>query len=325
MDIALLKEIIESQDKRIHQTIIEELDKRMKYDKSLLVQENQYSSGRVRQKRPYRLLPTQNKGFGGIEKNENNINLNQHQRNSIFYGPPTNCSDLSRLGYTLNGYYLVKTDESNNEVKNLQSIYCAFKQPGGSFNSSTLEKRIGHLKLIDDNKSELSGGNFNSIGKKDVDVKGRGVMNTIILPPRMSNLINGLGKCAAIRDNVSIKNKNLIQWECNQEAKGMLWSWNETSFGSGNRHLCNGHGKCAASPRNSPSNIPLVQWESLDENGQKFHFLDLQSRPGFYLIKNDHGKCLAVPENKKYNGALIFVSHCNVSELGQHWKWYNMY
>ena len=291
----------------------------------LLVQENQYSSGRIRQKRPYRLLPTQNKGFGEIEKNENNINLNQHQGISIFYGPPTNCSDLSRLGYTLNGYYFVKTDESNNEVKNLQSIYCAFKQPEGPFNSSsTLEKRIGHLKLIDGNKFEHSGGNFSSIGKNAVNVKGRSATNTN-LPPRMSNLINGLGKCAAISDDVSMNNKNLIQSECNPKSKGMLWSWNETSFGSGNRHLCNGHGKCAASPRNSPSNKPLVQWESLDENGQKFHFLDSQTRPGFYLIMNDHGKCLAVPEKKNYNGAEIFVSHCNPSAVGQHWKWYNLY
>ena len=49
MDIDLLKEINQSQDKRTHQKIIEELDQRMKYyDESSLVQENQYSSGSVK-------------------------------------------------------------------------------------------------------------------------------------------------------------------------------------------------------------------------------------------------------------------------------------
>lgn len=131
MEISLFKEMIESQDKNIH-----ELDQiRMKYDGPSAVDDhNQHPLGKTRQKR-------------------NNIISNQHQKTDILYGPPTNCYDLSRLGYTLNGYCLVQrvTEALNNEVPNLETIYCAFKQKeGSSSNLSTEEKRIGILKLLDE-------------------------------------------------------------------------------------------------------------------------------------------------------------------------------
>ena len=135
----------------------------------------------------------------------------------------------------------------------------------------------------------------------------------------MANLVNSLGKCATVRENVNTNNYPLIQWDCNQHEKGMLWSWNETSLGSGNRNLCNGHGKCAASPKNSPFNMVLIQWDKTDEAGHKFTFLGSSARPGFYLVKNDHGKCLDVAENHK--GAAIGVSNCNDTKAGQLWKW----
>ncbi len=43
-----------------------------------------------------------------------------------FYGPPTNCSELAKLGYTLNGYYLTK---SSNSQGLLGVVYCRFHQP----------------------------------------------------------------------------------------------------------------------------------------------------------------------------------------------------
>ena len=143
--------------------------------------------------------------------------------------------------------------------------------------------------------------------------------------PRMANLINYLGKCVAMIGNFHNIGHNLIQWDCNQHEKGQLWSWNETSLSSGDRHLCNGHGKCAASRENSPSNVDLIQWDHVDEEGQRYHFVESLSRPGFYLIKNDHGKCLSsAPENKKDNKIIIYTNDCNSSEGGQNWKWKNI-
>jgi len=54
-------------------------------------------------KRPLRFLPA--KFLYGEKKNDT---ANDHPLISKFYGPPTICSDLSNLGYTLNGFYLVK-------------------------------------------------------------------------------------------------------------------------------------------------------------------------------------------------------------------------
>ena len=48
-----------------------------------------------------------------------------------FYGPPTNCFDLSQLGYTLNGVYMVKLANITIETK-VEPIYCAFEQPEGT-------------------------------------------------------------------------------------------------------------------------------------------------------------------------------------------------
>ena len=45
-----------------------------------------------------------------------------------FYGPATNCNELRQLGYTLNGYYLVK---GKGEIikSEVQVVYCRFKLP----------------------------------------------------------------------------------------------------------------------------------------------------------------------------------------------------
>jgi len=43
-----------------------------------------------------------------------------------FYGPPTNCSDLAKLGYTLNGYYMTR---NGNGEGSIGVVYCRFRQP----------------------------------------------------------------------------------------------------------------------------------------------------------------------------------------------------
>ena len=54
-------------------------------------------------------------------------NLTEEENSSRpFYGPPTNCIELGKLGFTLNGYYLVQ--ESNNGGQ-LEVILCRFQLP----------------------------------------------------------------------------------------------------------------------------------------------------------------------------------------------------
>ena len=69
-----------------------------------------------RNKRPYRLIP--------VNKPEDE---NSNQANRKFYGPPTNCSDLGKLGHNLNGYYLVKSSDPSQKNK-MMTVYCAFRQ-----------------------------------------------------------------------------------------------------------------------------------------------------------------------------------------------------
>ena len=62
-----------------------------------------------------------------------------------------------------------------------------------------------------------------------------------VTPPRMTNLINAFGKFAAVGGDRSTNDALLVQWDCVPNQKAQLWSWNEVSLGSTDRHLCNGH------------------------------------------------------------------------------------
>ncbi len=76
-------------------------------------------------------------------------------------------------------------------------------------------------------------------------IKVRGVIDGNP-PPRRANLISGLGKCLSLHLDSSKEYYWLVNSGCDPKEKGQLWSWNETSLmSSSNRHLCNGHGKCA--------------------------------------------------------------------------------
>jgi len=45
-------------------------------------------------------------------------NLTEEENSSKpFHGPPANCIELQKIGYTLNGYYLVNSSGSNNEIE----------------------------------------------------------------------------------------------------------------------------------------------------------------------------------------------------------------
>ena len=48
-----------------------------------------------------------------------------------FYGPATNCNELGKLGYTLNGLYLVDCKDQSKKSIKIEVIYCQFKQPNG--------------------------------------------------------------------------------------------------------------------------------------------------------------------------------------------------
>jgi len=43
-----------------------------------------------------------------------------------FYGPPKSCTELGKLGYTLNGYYLVNGTASSHHI---EISLCKFQQP----------------------------------------------------------------------------------------------------------------------------------------------------------------------------------------------------
>jgi len=146
---------------------------------------------------------------------------------------------------------------------------------------------------------------------------GWSTLNTISTP-RRANLINGLGKCLC-HDN----DNYLYQCDCDPSHNGMLWSWNQVSLNSRDRHICDFIGKCVASPGNTYFEYQLIRHHHLDEEGQRFNFVDSLTHPGFYIIKNDHGKCLSVKGNTNRIGAEVLASDCNPLEAGQRWKWIN--
>lgn len=73
----------------------------------------------------------------GKEKNQTD---GEDIADTRFYGPPTNCDELSKLGYTLNGYYWVNSSgQSNNSF--MEVISCRFKKPKGSKEGKSYNKR----------------------------------------------------------------------------------------------------------------------------------------------------------------------------------------
>jgi len=66
-----------------------------------------------------------------------------------FYGPPTNCSALSELGYTLNCFYLVKAPENKNDGQmQVEVVSCAFKHPEGIYNRSNIIEKKASINYL---------------------------------------------------------------------------------------------------------------------------------------------------------------------------------
>ena len=149
------------------------------------------------------------------------------------------------------------------------------------------------------------------------------VINPFDLNNRRAKLINGLGKCAAIYKKDK-KTDWMRQWDCDlKKDKAMLWSWNETTLGSKDRHICNGLHQCVASLSNVDWSNHLIVWKHSNAEGQRFNFVGSRTHPGFYAVKNDHGMCLSVKGNTNRNGAEIWADECKSSEAGQRWKWHH--
>ena len=139
--------------------------------------------------------------------------------------------------------------------------------------------------------------------------------------PRMGRLVNGFGKGIFPYGGSKKSNFTLHQGDPNHT----LWSWHETSLGSGDRHLCNSLGKCATSykidpvrPRHPPA---IKQDDYTNKGDQRFDFLELPADPGFFIIKDEFGKCLAVNGNTDWVMSGIRPLDCKPSEAGQRWKW----
>ena len=65
-----------------------------------------------------------------------------------FYGPAASCHELGRLGYTLNGLYLLlgKDSNLNNKKKNIQIVQCEFRRPQQESQSNLLKELFHHHK-----------------------------------------------------------------------------------------------------------------------------------------------------------------------------------
>jgi len=53
---------------------------------------------------------------------------NDGEKNLKFYGPATNCNELALLGYSFNGYHLVKKKDQSNFKTKIAVVYCQFQQ-----------------------------------------------------------------------------------------------------------------------------------------------------------------------------------------------------
>jgi len=116
-------------------------------------------------------------------------------------GQPASCSDLSQLGYTLNGFYLIKSAAANSLIDTLgfitqlEAVFCGFTKPEGPLNSPAIEKRIGFLKL-DANASSPS------------IEQGNEVTNE---PSKSKTNIERLNSCDRLIFHLQIKSNGIIQ------------------------------------------------------------------------------------------------------------------
>ena len=67
-----------------------------------------------------------------LYRREKNVTNNGETPEQEFEGPPTSCKTLAKLGYTLNGFYLIKGINDGSYVgdkgSKIKMVYCRFKQ-----------------------------------------------------------------------------------------------------------------------------------------------------------------------------------------------------
>ncbi len=314
MEITSLKETVQLQNKTIsqHESTIKNLKNN---DHRMIKGDHPASPSAIttRRKRPARLIPYSILFGKKINNSSNEENLRQ------FYGPPTNCSDLSRLGYSLNGFYLVKNplvDATFPQTTRIETVYCAFKQEG-TYNPLNVQKAV----IIPPPSSLSSCLPSNPDKNIFKTTKASGISNKNS-SARMGYLINGFGKGIFPYGGSDKSNYTLHQ----EQADFMSWSWNESSLGSGDRHLCNSLGKCATSYNidpivpNGPSFIRQDDYY-MNKEAQKFYFVELPAYLGFFIIKDEFGQCVAIYGNTDRIMAEVRAMNCNPSEAGQRWKW----
>jgi len=182
--------MMQSKDQKMMEQIVKELDKRIKT--ALL-------DRRSHNKRPARLLPA--RILQGERKNDTN-----DQPDRRFYGPPSSCSDLSSLGYTLNGFYLIKPPEDKNieDMTKLETVFCSFRQKqvaGTYYDSSKVETRKGHyLKLYSDDSPPSDGLTINFHVERPSPPSIETGSNNILLFTRIHS---NLGKGFMIENSIS--------------------------------------------------------------------------------------------------------------------------
>ena len=75
---------------------------------------------------------------------EKNTTDSENLTNKRFYGPATSCKQLLKIGYTRNGFYLVK-DNATSSKSHVEIVDCLFKNPNGVKEGKKLVKL--HSKL----------------------------------------------------------------------------------------------------------------------------------------------------------------------------------
>ena len=73
------------------------------------------------------------------EKTNKQIDKENATDDTHFYGPATNCNELGKLGYTLNGYYLVKGNGESYIHQGIEVVFCRFQLPPNSKSSKNLK------------------------------------------------------------------------------------------------------------------------------------------------------------------------------------------
>jgi len=64
------------------------------------------------------------------EKEKNKTDVSENSTTERFYGPARTCMELLKIGYTRNGFYLVKGNDTSNNA-HVEVIDCLFRNPNG--------------------------------------------------------------------------------------------------------------------------------------------------------------------------------------------------